>query len=156
MRKTESGLMLRLRGGRTAVSRPGCRLSILPSGIQARYEPSNMTKKKQKQETRESFMFPSLHQVVLDAVSDEIRSIWFRTKRNNKTPNNEYSTHVMGSFKCHNGGCSNSGRYSKKVAILIRGYPENGYDEPALRVLRRSWYPDARQELVCPATGIPT
>jgi hypothetical protein len=34
----------------------------------------------------------------------------------------------MGKFRCNNNGCSNRGWGSKKVTILIRGYPENGYN----------------------------
>ena len=33
----------------------------------------------------------------------------------------------MGKFKCDNDDCPKNGWSSKKVAILIRGYPENGY-----------------------------
>jgi hypothetical protein len=78
-------------------------------------------------ETRTSFMFPSLHQDVSNAVSDEIHSTWFN-EGDDENSNNKYSTHVMGKFRCDNNGCSNRGWNSKKVAILIRGYPENGYN----------------------------
>ena len=83
---------------------------------------------KPKRETKTSFMFPLLHQNVSDAVSDEIQSTWFNEKGSDKHCNNKYSTNVMGKFKCNNNSCSNRGWASKKVAILIRGYPKNGYD----------------------------
>ncbi|KAK5989395.1 hypothetical protein PT974_10914 [Cladobotryum mycophilum] len=91
-----------------------------------------MAKKKKPSESkpnlRTSFMFPSLHQDVTNAVSDKISSIWFNQKRSGKAPENEHPTHVMGRFRCSNGACSSGGWASKKVAILIRGYPENGYN----------------------------
>lgn len=34
----------------------------------------------------------------------------------------------MGKFKCRNRACSSGGWSSKKVAILIRGFFENGYN----------------------------
>jgi len=34
----------------------------------------------------------------------------------------------MGRFTCQNDGCATSGWSSKMVAILIRGYSENGYN----------------------------
>lgn len=80
-----------------------------------------------KRETRSSFMFPSLHQDVINAVSDDIASIWFQEDESNKDGNNEYSTHVMGKFRCNNSTCMTDGWSSKKVAMLIRGYRENGY-----------------------------
>ena len=82
---------------------------------------------KPKGETKISFMFPSLHQDVVNAVSDEIASTRFH-EDSDRYSNNEYSTHVMGKFKCNNDACSTSGWGSKKVAILIRGYPKNGYN----------------------------
>ncbi|KAF1993398.1 hypothetical protein P154DRAFT_450316, partial [Amniculicola lignicola CBS 123094] len=39
-----------------------------------------------------------------------------------------YSTHVIGKFKCYNNTYSKDGWASKKVAILIRGYPRNSYN----------------------------
>jgi len=83
---------------------------------------------KPKRETRTSFMFPSLHQNVVNAVSDEIRSTWFSKKGGDEDSDNEYSTNVMGKFRCNNDSCSSRGWSSKKVSILIRGYPGNGYN----------------------------
>lgn len=73
-------------------------------------------------------MFPSLHQDVANAVSDKITSTWFNKRHSDRDANNEYSTHVMGKFKCNNNACSTDGWSSKKVAILIKGYPRNGYN----------------------------
>lgn len=75
-----------------------------------------------------SFMFPSLHQKIVDAVSDENISTWFHESDSDGGSNNAYSTHVMGRFKCNNKACSTDGWSSKKVAILIRGYSRNGYN----------------------------
>ncbi|KAF2475023.1 uncharacterized protein BDR25DRAFT_215296 [Lindgomyces ingoldianus] len=81
-----------------------------------------------KEEMRASFMYQSLHQDVVKAVSDKIASTRFHEKSNSRDSNNEYSTHVIGRFKCNNNACSKDGWSSKKVAILIRGYPGNGYN----------------------------
>ena len=90
-----------------------------------------MTRKnsrKSKEETRTSLMFPSLHQDVLNAVSDTLASIQFHEEDSDSGSNNEYSTCVMGRFNCPNDACSTGGWGSKKVAIRIRGYPGNGYN----------------------------
>ena len=81
-----------------------------------------------KGETRTSFTFPLLHQDVVNAVSNKIASTWFHKNDSDRDSNNEYPTHVMGKFKCNNDSCSTEGWASKKVAILIRGYPMNGYN----------------------------
>ena len=83
---------------------------------------------KPQRDTRISFIFPSLHQDVSNAVSDAIASTWFNKKNSDKDSYVEYSTYVMGKFTCNNDDCSKNGWGSKKVAILIRGYPENGYN----------------------------
>ncbi|KAF1850817.1 uncharacterized protein K460DRAFT_271884 [Cucurbitaria berberidis CBS 394.84] len=75
-----------------------------------------------------SFMFPLLHRDVVNAVSGDISSTWFNGKPSDRNSNNEYSTHVMGKFICNNKACPTGGWGSKKVAILIRGYPGNGYN----------------------------
>jgi len=90
-----------------------------------------MVKKKRtkhEQETRASFMFPSLHQDVSKAVSNEIHSTWFNKTGSDNDSNNKYSTNVMGKFRCNNDSCPSRGWTSKKVTILIRGYSQNGYN----------------------------
>jgi hypothetical protein len=83
---------------------------------------------KPKGERRTSFMFPSLHQNVVNAVPDRIVSTWFHEKDSDRDSNNKYETHIIGRFKCSNNACSERGWGSKMVAILIRGYPRNGYN----------------------------
>ncbi|KAH8699374.1 zinc-binding domain-containing protein [Phaeosphaeriaceae sp. PMI808] len=83
---------------------------------------------KPKAETRTSFMFPSLHEEIVNVVSGEIASAWFHENDSDEDSNYKYSTHVMGKFKCKNNACSTGGWGSKRVAILIRGYPEDGYN----------------------------
>ena len=73
-------------------------------------------------------MFPSLHEDVSNAVSDAIASTWFNEKDSDKDSYVKYSTYVMGRFTCNNNSCFKKGWGSKKVAILIRGYPEDGYN----------------------------
>jgi hypothetical protein len=75
-----------------------------------------------------SYMFPLLHQDVVIAVSGEIASPLFHPDDSDSAANITYSTNVMGKFKCTNNTCSNYGWGSKKVAILIRGYPEGWYN----------------------------
>lgn len=92
---------------------------------------SKMAKKKASKfngETRTSFMYPSLHKDVVNAVSHSMTSPWFCQRNSGRDANNEYKTHVMGKFRCmQNTGCTR-GWSSKKVAILIKGYAENGYN----------------------------
>ena len=79
-------------------------------------------------EMRTSFMFPWLHQDVVNAVSKSIESTWFCGRKNDKESNKKYTTHVMGKFRCKNDTCSTKGWASKKVSILIKGYAGNGYN----------------------------
>lgn len=110
-----------------------------PSSIRRATTPSNsrkftvfaMTRKKSskpKGETRTTFTYPSLNYKVVTAVSDQISSIWYQRNDSPKGYQHEYSTHVMGKFTCDNRTCDTTGWSSKKVAILIRGYPRNGYN----------------------------
>lgn len=74
-----------------------------------------------------SFTYPHLHGKVIQAVADQMgKTPWFNNGRNKRAPTHEYSTNVMGRFTCNN-GCPRSTWTSKKVAIVIRGYAENGY-----------------------------
>ncbi|MCJ1472597.1 hypothetical protein MMC13_001246 [Lambiella insularis] len=76
----------------------------------------------------ETLMFPSLHQTIVKAVSDDNITTWFQENDSDEGSTNAYTTHVMGRFKCNNNACSQDGWSSKKVAISIRGYPRNGYN----------------------------
>ncbi|KAI1373494.1 zinc-binding domain-containing protein [Hypoxylon crocopeplum] len=81
---------------------------------------------KRKNEGDTSYTYPSLHHDVSEAVSSDISKVWF--SKQSGGARDEYSTHVMGKFKCENGGCSNHGWGSKKVAIVIREFSGNGYN----------------------------
>jgi hypothetical protein len=83
---------------------------------------------KPKGETRTSFMFLSLHQDVTNAVSNDIAWTWFPENDSDNDSNNKHSAHVMGRFRCNNYNSPSGGWASNKVAMLIRGYPENGYN----------------------------
>jgi len=73
-------------------------------------------------------MFPWLDRGVSKAVAAaNVNSKWVNIK-DQKDSNNQYSTTVMGKFTCNNDGCPTRGWSSKTVSILIRGYPENGYN----------------------------
>ncbi|PVH95624.1 hypothetical protein DM02DRAFT_536962, partial [Periconia macrospinosa] len=56
-----------------------------------------------------------------------VPSAWFYEGDNENDYDNEWSTFVMGSFKCVKKSCKQSGWFSGKVAIQIRGYTGNGY-----------------------------
>jgi hypothetical protein len=83
---------------------------------------------RRKADKKASYMFPSLHQDIVVAVSGEIASPHFHQDDSDSAANNTYSTNVMGTFKCTNIACSNHGWNSKMVAILIRGYPNGCYN----------------------------
>jgi hypothetical protein len=85
-------------------------------------------KANKRKANKETYMFPSLHQHVVNEVSDEIASPKFHPDDSDSAANNTYSTNVMGTFKCTNNACSNHGWGSKKVAILIRRYSEGLYN----------------------------
>ena len=75
-------------------------------------------------------MFPSLHQKIVKAVSDDNISTWFNKNDSDEGSNNNYSTHVMGRFKCDNNACSTNGWSSKMVAMKI----ESCMNMPVIRV----------------------
>jgi len=79
-------------------------------------------------ETRSAFTFPSLHEAVRLAVSDEIPSVWFNTNEEDNDWDTDYDTHIMGKFRCSNKKCLSHGWSSKKIAIWIRGYANGGYN----------------------------
>ncbi|KIX98871.1 uncharacterized protein Z520_05332 [Fonsecaea multimorphosa CBS 102226] len=75
-----------------------------------------------------SFMFPELHEDIENAISHNLTVKWVFRSKDDRNAHREYSTHVMGRFRCTNRSCDMSGWASKKVAILIRGYASNGYN----------------------------
>jgi len=79
-------------------------------------------------ETRSAFMFPSLHEAVRLAVSDETPSVWFNTNHKDDDWDHNHHTNIMGKFKCSNKKCLSRGWSSKKIAIWIRGYANRGYN----------------------------
>ncbi|KAF2759853.1 hypothetical protein EJ05DRAFT_509545 [Pseudovirgaria hyperparasitica] len=78
--------------------------------------------------TKATYTFTSLHQNILEAISYDINHAWFCGAKNRQIPENEYQTHVMGKFRCVNVACDATCWSSKKVAILIRGFSNNGYN----------------------------
>ncbi len=90
-----------------------------------------MTKRKLSKPTEESkpfFMLPSLHQRVLRAVADDSLYPRFIKRNSDDESTRKYETHVMGVFICTYNDCSGSSWASKEVAIVIRRYPNNGYN----------------------------
>ncbi|KAK2056358.1 hypothetical protein LY76DRAFT_518606, partial [Colletotrichum caudatum] len=75
-----------------------------------------------------SFVYPSLHERISEALAEELPSTWFNNDDNSKHAHHEYSTHVMGRFTCDNQKCRNKTWTSKMVAIVIKGYHGNGYN----------------------------
>lgn len=74
-------------------------------------------------------MYPSLHEDVLNILSDAIvPAPWFSEDGNEHDATDEYPTNIMGRFSCYNRRCSKKVWGSKKVAIVIRRYPDNGYN----------------------------
>ncbi|KAI0867207.1 zinc-binding domain-containing protein [Hypoxylon argillaceum] len=78
-------------------------------------------------ESISSFMFPALHSRVVEAVSGQPDNIWFEKKNNDRT-SNSHETFVIARFKCNTAACSKDAWSSGKVPIVIRGYPQNGYN----------------------------
>ncbi|KAH8693334.1 zinc-binding domain-containing protein, partial [Phaeosphaeriaceae sp. PMI808] len=83
---------------------------------------------KSKEETKRQFMFPSLHGAVIHAVFSAMPPPHFRLDDTNLTSTKNYQTSVIGEFSCRNSACHQNGWGSKKVAIVIRQYPENRYN----------------------------
>lgn len=75
-------------------------------------------------------MFPSLHEDVKNALSNELISPepWFNHAGGNCEAMVEYPTNVMGRFECRNKTCPKRDWGSKKIAIVIRRFPDNGYN----------------------------
>lgn len=80
-----------------------------------------------EQETREYFMFPELHQCIMEAVAPEIASPWFYDNEHDNNSERKHATNIMGKFMCNYKACRKLSWGSKVVATLIRGYARNGY-----------------------------
>ncbi|KAK1749603.1 zinc-binding domain-containing protein [Echria macrotheca] len=72
-------------------------------------------------------IFPHFHGKVLGALHGSINPApsFVRAKQN---PTDDYSTFIMGSFTCENNKCMQRGWGSKKICIVIRQFPGNGYN----------------------------
>lgn len=86
------------------------------------------TKRPKPKNPKTSYAYPWLHPDIVKAVSDVLQPRWIDSKNRNDVFNKEKSTSVIGKFTCSNSGCSNKGWSSGTVSILIRGYPNDGYN----------------------------
>ncbi|KAK4187016.1 zinc-binding domain-containing protein [Podospora australis] len=76
-----------------------------------------------------AIMYPSLHQDVLNVLYGKINpEPVFNEFGNDDDVEQNYSTNIMGKFKCPNRNCTTHGWSSKRVAILIRWYANHGYN----------------------------
>jgi hypothetical protein len=73
-------------------------------------------------ETRDSLMFPQLHEAVQSAVGWAIPSLRFNYEDTEDGLNNQRNTSVMGDFVCTNRNCPKPGWSSNMVPVWIRGY----------------------------------
>lgn len=83
---------------------------------------------KPKQSPKSSRMFPSLHQKLVDAVSEHINDLAFHEEDSHTNVNKESSTFVMGHFRCYSPTCPTRAWSSGKVTILIRSYEDGSYN----------------------------
>jgi hypothetical protein len=92
---------------------------------------STMGKKKSfrpKTATSPSRMYPSLHHDVAKAVFEHIGTTRFHENDSDEGSNKSHSTYFMGVFICDNNACPGVAWSSGKITILIRKYPDNGYN----------------------------
>lgn len=78
--------------------------------------------------TKTSRMYSSLHPDVLGAVSNHITNLEFHEDDSDDHVDKQYSTYVMGHFRCYNPTCSTRGWASGMVTILIRRYQDGSYN----------------------------
>ncbi|KAF1970564.1 hypothetical protein BU23DRAFT_511504 [Bimuria novae-zelandiae CBS 107.79] len=77
---------------------------------------------------RSSFLYPQLHEDVLEAVAPFIGTITFHHTPTTHDAVNVYRTNVMGKFTCTDKNCRAKGWGSKKVSIVITKYYGNEYN----------------------------
>jgi hypothetical protein len=93
-----------------------------------------MSKKKGGSQPRKdppkcSRMYSRYHEEVATAVAAHIAATPdFNSADTDKGIRNEYSTYVMGTFRCYNSNCSTQLWGSGKVTILIRKYQGGSYN----------------------------
>jgi hypothetical protein len=75
-------------------------------------------------------MFPSLYDDVKNALSSEFITPepWFNPARDDRETITEYSTYIIGRFEYRNQSYAKRNWGSKKISILIRRFPDNGYN----------------------------
>lgn len=88
------------------------------------------SKRKGPRPDKTTVMFPSLHEDVVNALSESGIAFhtWFNNKEIDKTMMEYYLTFVMGRFDCRNRKCPQDGWSSKKIAISIQRFPNFGYN----------------------------
>jgi hypothetical protein len=77
---------------------------------------------------RVALMYSSLHRDVANAVVEHIGSTRFHENNSDEGSNHQYSTCVMGTLRCNNEACRGDVWDSGRITILIRKYPDNGYN----------------------------
>jgi hypothetical protein len=83
---------------------------------------------KPKKATPCSRMYPSLHQIVTNAVSEHVGSTTFHEDDSDDGSTRECSTFVRGIFTCRKRACPGTAWASGKITIVIRRYMENEYN----------------------------
>lgn len=81
-----------------------------------------------KREKGTCFMFRSFHKDISKAVSPGVTCTWISKSVSDGGVDREYFTRVIGNFRRMNPAYSTNGWSSKKVALQIRGYAQNGYN----------------------------
>jgi hypothetical protein len=81
-----------------------------------------------KKATNASRMYPSLHRDVAKAVFEDIGTTRFHDNDSGEGFSKEYPTFVVGVFVCNNNACSGAAWSSGKITLLVRKYPDNGYN----------------------------
>lgn len=93
---------------------------------------------KKKEPEPEVYTFPGLHDSILTDLNNIIVPTPWYNSNIDAVGNRQYSTNVMGRFRCKNRCCLQKGWGSKKVSILITGYPNNGYNAQVFGQLCKS------------------
>ncbi|KAL5338967.1 zinc-binding domain-containing protein [Aspergillus crustosus] len=77
------------------------------------------------------YMYPDLDPLVtdlLESTNPELPEFAFHSEDNDHTCDKHKVTSIMGTFACHNPTCQNFVWASKKIAVTIRLYGDDGYN----------------------------